>query len=80
MPISEAWKSFKTQEEAGFGKLREYVAKNYAALLRKMLAPRREPFDTAALGPPSFEFRGRRLRRDDFFVANDRGFDLACSL
>ncbi|KAH8082900.1 palmitoyl-(protein) hydrolase [Aureococcus anophagefferens] len=78
--FSEAWRSFKSQEETGFGKLREYVAKNYAALLRKMLSPRREPFDGAALGPSGFEFRGRRVRRDDFAVQNDRGLELACSL
>ena len=56
------------------------MAKNYAALLRKMLSPRREPFDGAALGPSGFEFRGRRVRRDDFQVQNDRGLELACSL
>ena len=56
------------------------MAKNYAALLRKMLSPRREPFDGAALGPAGFEFRGRRVRRDDFAVQNDRGLELACSL
>jgi len=75
-----AWRAFKQQEDAGFGALREYVSKNYVLLLRKMLSPARERYATMALGPECFDFRGRRLRRDDFAATNERGLDLQCSL
>ncbi|KAJ8612553.1 hypothetical protein CTAYLR_003730 [Chrysophaeum taylorii] len=78
--FSDAWRSFKQQEEAGFGKLRDYVSNNYVALLRKMLSPAREPYAISKLGPKEFEFRGRELGREDFFATNDRGFALECSL
>lgn len=78
--FGEAWRSFKQQEEVGFGKLRDYVSDNYVGLLRKMLSPPREHFHLSALGPVSFEFRGRTIRRDDFTVMNERGWDLGCSL
>ena len=78
--FGQAWRTFKLQEEAGFGPLRDYVSKNYVMLLRKMLAPTREKYDLSALGPETFDFRGRELRRDDFVATNERGFALQCSL
>mmetsp|Transcript_17968 Transcript_17968/g.27029 ORF Transcript_17968/g.27029 Transcript_17968/m.27029 type:complete len:824 (-) Transcript_17968:506-2977(-) len=78
--FGDAWRSFKAQEQSGLTALRDYVGKNYIMLLRKMLCPDREHYATAALGPESFDFRGRRLRRDDFSVRNERGHLLQCSL
>lgn len=78
--FAEAWKSFKQQEEVGFGKLRDYVSDNYIALLRKMLSPPRERVRTTDLGPSVFKFRDRQIRRDDFVVVNERNIDLRCSV
>ena len=77
--FADAWTSFKSQKDPGFGKLRDYARAHYAQLLRMLLAPKRERC-TRKLGPVQFEFRGRSIVRDDFAVVCDRGHDLQCSL
>lgn len=78
--FAEAWRSFKQQEDVGFGRLRDYVSNNYVGLLKKILSPPRERYALSALGPSTFSFRGREIRRDDFVVFNDRDTELQCSL
>ncbi|KAJ1449112.1 hypothetical protein M885DRAFT_536832 [Pelagophyceae sp. CCMP2097] len=78
--FADAWRQFKEQEEVGFGMLRKYVSANYPALLRKVLSPDRENCGTDHLGPETFSFRGRTVRRSDYTVKNERGFEIKCSL
>ena len=51
----------------------------YSAVVDAFIRPPRVTYDVAELGPPLFDFRGRRFQRTDLTLKNARGLKLVCS-
>ena len=51
----------------------------YGAVVNAFIRPPRLEYDNAELGPPQFDFRGRRFTRTDLTLRNPRGMRLVCS-